>query len=151
MITMRTFTVGRLDFLSSGLILVTNDGDFALAATHPGNEIEKEYIVETRRGINSDLLDQFKRGVTVEGETYAIDSYSLKNRFRVNLILHEGKNREIRRVFQHWKIGIKRIHRVRIGPVRIKGIGSGEFRHLTDQEIDWFLVRAGGRPRGRRN
>ncbi len=148
---MRMFTVGRLDFLSSGLILVTNDGDFAQAAMHPSSEIEKEYIVETKREISPELLDQFKRGVTVDGETYAIDGYTVKNRFRVNLVLHEGKNREIRRVFQFWKIAVKRIHRVRIGSVRIKGIGSGEYRHLTDEEIAWFLSRAGGGQRGRGN
>lgn len=148
---MRMFTVGRLDFLSSGLILVTNDGDFAQATMHPRSEIEKEYIVETKKEITAELLDQFKRGVTVEGETYAIDGYTMKNRFRVNLVLHEGKNREIRRVFQYWKIAVKRIHRVRIGPVRIKGIGSGEYRHLTDEEIVWFLARGGGGQRGRGN
>ena len=146
----RLFTVGRLDFLSSGLILVTNDGDFAQAAMHPKSDVEKEYIVETKREIPAELLDQFKRGVTVESETYSIESYSIKNRFRVNLVLHEGKNREIRRVFQHWRIGVKRIHRVRIGPVRIKGIGSGEYRHLSDEEIAWFVNRAGDRAgRGR--
>ena len=137
----RLFTVGRLDYHSSGLLLVTNDGDFAQAVMHPRSEIEKEYIVEARQEIARELLDQFRRGVRVDGETYCIESYSVTSRFRVNLVLHEGKNREIRRVFQHWKIGVKRIHRVRIGPVRIKGIGSGEYRHLTDTEITWFLDR----------
>lgn len=142
--SMRMFPVGRLDFLSSGLILVTNDGDFALAAMHPSAAIEKEYLVETKRPVTAELLDQFKRGITVEGVRYSIDSYSLKNPFRMTLVLHEGKNREIRRVFQHWKITVKRIHRVRIGPVRIKGIASGTWRHLTDDEISWFLGRTGG-------
>ncbi|TVR00562.1 MAG: rRNA pseudouridine synthase [Spirochaetaceae bacterium] len=142
--SMRMFTVGRLDFLSSGLILVTNDGDFALATMHPSAAIEKEYLVETKRPVTSDMLDQFKRGIVVEGVRYSIDSYSLKTPFRMTLVLHEGKNREIRRVFQHWKATVKRIHRVRIGPVRIKGIASGTFRHLTDDEIQWFLRQTGG-------
>lgn len=143
--TERLFSVGRLDFLSSGLIFYTNDGDFSRAVSHPSNRIEKEYRVDAQRPIPEELLEAYKDGVTIEGETYRLESYRYKTPRSVRLVLVEGKNREIRRVFAHWKMAVRRIHRVRIGIVRLKNIPSGEYRPLTQKEVDWFYSNLHGR------
>ena len=138
----RLFSVGRLDFLSSGLILYTNDGEFARAVSHPSSRIEKEYRVDTKRPIPVEKLEEYRSGLTVEGERYRLVSYEMKNPRRVHLTLVEGKNREIRRVFALWRIGVKRIHRVRIGTIHLKGLPPGSYRHLTQKEVDWLSRRA---------
>jgi 23S rRNA pseudouridine2605 synthase len=144
--TERLFSVGRLDFLSSGLILYTNDGDFARAVSHPSNRIEKEYRVDTQQPVPEDLLKHYQTGITIEGETYRLLSYRYKTPRSVRLTLVEGKNREIRRVFAHWHIGVRTIHRLRIGIVALRGIPSGQYRPLTQREVNWFLSAAAKRP-----
>ena len=134
----RLFSIGRLDFMSSGLILYTNDGEFARAVAHPSSGIEKEYRVDTKRPIPQELLDAYVDGITIEGERFQVREYRYKNPRSVRLVLIEGKNREIRKVFAHYHIGVKRIHRVRIGIVRLKGIPSGQYRPLTRKEVDWL-------------
>jgi 23S rRNA pseudouridine2605 synthase len=134
----RLFNVGRLDFLSSGLIFFTNDGDFAYRITHPSFEIEKEYLVKTGRRIDESALQRYKQGLEIDGETYILKSYSLMTPYKVKLILVQGKNREIRRVFNYFKIHVVKIHRIRIGIVKIGLLKPGDFRYLTTKEVQWF-------------
>lgn len=139
----RLFSVGRLDFMSSGLIFYTNDGEFASAITHPSTEIEKEYRVDTQQEIPEELLQRYQEGITIDGEHLQLRSYRYKTPRSVRLILTQGRNREIRRVFGSWKITVKRIHRTRIGSVSIKTLPSGQYRPLTRKEVDSFLRRTG--------
>ena len=134
----RLFSVGRLDFLSSGLILYTNDGEFAKLVGHPSGRVEKEYRVDTQKPVPEELLKQYQEGIRIEGEIYRLHKYRYKTPRSIVLILLEGKNREIRRVFAHWRIGVRKLHRVRIGIVQLKAIPSGQYRPLTQKEIDWF-------------
>lgn len=134
----RIYNVGRLDYLSSGLIFFTNDGDFAQAVMHPSREIEKEYIVDTKDPIPREELMKFRRGVVVDGEKYTIKWFKYRERTSVKLVLTEGKNREIRALFASRNITIRKLHRVRIGPVTIKGIPSGCWRPLSKKEISFF-------------
>ena len=140
----RLFSVGRLDFLSSGLIFYTNDGEFARVVSHPSHQVEKEYRVDAQKPIPQELLDEYQAGIVVDGETYRLERYQYKTSRSVKLTLIEGKNREIRRVFAHWRIGVRRIHRTRIGIVKLKGIPSGQYRPLTQKEVDWFFQAQGG-------
>ena len=135
----RIYNVGRLDFMSSGLILFTNDGDFTKAVTHPSSGILKTYTVETREDIPKEMLDEWKKGVTVENVKYKIEEYDIKTNKRVNLTLREGKNREIRNLFNSRCFKIKKLHRTRIGNISIKGLKSGEYRFLTDAEVKKLL------------
>jgi len=135
----RLFSVGRLDFLSSGLIFYTNDGEFARTISHPSSRIEKEYRVETKKPIPEELLQAYKNGITVEDEHYLLHGYRYKNPRSLRLILLEGKNREIRRVFAYWRIGLKKIHRTRIGDVRLAELPSGSHRPLSVKEKDSLL------------
>jgi 23S rRNA pseudouridine2605 synthase len=140
----RLFNVGRLDYLSSGLILFTNDGEFARIVTHPSLEIEKEYVVECADKLNPELLDQFSSGIRVEGEMYRIKEYRLVSPVKVRLILSEGKNREIRKLFNHVNIKIKRLHRVRIGNIHLGTLATGAYRKLSPREISWLLSKGKG-------
>lgn len=135
----RLYNVGRLDYLSTGLIFFTNDGDFTKTVAHPSSGIEKEYIVETKQPIDEQILLDFMRGVTIEGEKYKLHSYKYKTKFKVKLILLEGKNREIRRFLQSRNMKIRKLHRVRIGIVKLENIPSGSYRYLTEKEVAWFL------------
>ena len=137
----RLFNVGRLDFMSEGLIFFSNDGNFTRIVSHPSSEIEKEYRVLCHDPIYEDTLDQWSQGVTVEDTLYKIKAYRLERPYEVFLTLIEGKNREIRTLFKAWKIDIKRLIRVRIGPVTIDGLKTGEYRLLTGDEVDWFIER----------
>lgn len=154
-IPVRLFTVGRLDFLSTGLIFLTNDGEFADAVMHPSAGVEKEYIVETKEPITREALEEYRAGIRVEGTHYQLKSFDLKTARRAHLVLVEGKNREIREVFMARKLTIKRLHRIRIGPVGIGNVKPGEYRELTREEVSWFSRRSesgtGRRTRGHSN
>jgi 23S rRNA pseudouridine2605 synthase len=137
----RLYNIGRLDYESSGLILFTNDGDFAAKTGHPRANIEKEYIVKTTRAIPDDLPARFVQGITLEaeetGEPALFRAKSIKRiaQNALSVILIEGRNREIRRVFSHFHLHISSLQRVRIGPVRLAGLAEGTTRPLLPDEI----------------
>ena len=132
----RLFSVGRLDFLSTGLLLFTNDGNLAQALMRPTTAVEREYVVEASDPIPDDVLEQFTRGLTVEGQRYQVQRYKRHAARRVSLVLDEGKNREIRRVFAHFKIKVRRIYRNRYGPITLGHLPEGEARPLTHSEVE---------------
>ena len=138
----RLFHVGRLDFLSSGLILYTNDGEFSKIVSHPRAQIEKEYLVETGKVIDDDFLRRYQKGIRVGDLTYRCTSYRLRGPHSATITLTEGKNREIRNVFASRNIRLKRVHRLRIGPITLRGIPAGHFRRLTERAVHWFLKHA---------
>lgn len=137
----RTFHVGRLDLASSGLILFTNDGQLAVRATHPRYGVEKEYEVTTDRPVSTAVLERYRAGWCIDGTTYTLAGYRRIDRNRVTLTLTEGRNREIRRVLGHAGMQVRRLVRVRIGPVTLDGIASGTWRALNSAEVAWFLDR----------
>ena len=138
-ISERLFHVGRLDFLSSGLILFTNDGEFTRIVSHPSARIEKEYLVETGREINEDFLRRYSHGIQVGDVIYRCKAYTLRGPHSAVITLTEGKNRELRNVFISRNIRLKRVHRLRIGPLTLRGIPAGHFRRLTEREVKWFF------------
>lgn len=135
----RLYNVGRLDMFSAGLIIFTNDGDFAAKVSHPSSQIEKEYIVETSLPIPEALPEQFLKGIRIEGVFYKCKEAELLGKRLLKVILIEGKNREIRRVFEHFQIGIKSLTRMRIGSIKNDGLQAGQFRELTKTEVNSLL------------
>jgi 23S rRNA pseudouridine2605 synthase len=131
----RLYNVGRLDVLSSGLILFTNDGGFAARVSHPSSGIEKEYLVEASGPIPDEVADAFRRGLVIEGQRYQAREVERTGRGSLRVCLVEGKNREIRRVFSHFHLHPRRLHRIRIGPVALGNLGEGASRPLRDDEI----------------
>ena len=140
-VAVRIFHVGRLDYNSSGLILYTNDGRFALRVAHPSYGVEKTYLVEACRAVDKSDLERYRSGLTIEGESYRLLRYRIRGPRTCFLTLLEGKNREIRRVFDHLGYDVDRIHRVRIGPVSLGDLQPGTFRQLSRCELDWFWAR----------
>ncbi len=134
----RLFNVGRLDMFSEGLIIFTNDGDFMQMLSHPSSQVEKEYVVEASMPIPPELIEKFQKGIRVEGVFYKCRSAELLGKRKAQFVLIEGKNREIRRVFEHFQIGIKTLIRVRIGHIKLDGLSKGSFRELSKKDIDEF-------------
>jgi 23S rRNA pseudouridine2605 synthase len=135
-ITERLYNVGRLDYRSSGLVIFTNDGDFAAKISHPRQGIEKEYFVEAAGPIPDEFVRSFEEGVTIEGVRYQARKIEREGRRRLRVVLIEGKNREIRRVFSHFHLHPNLLRRIRIGPVRLGGLPEGAVRPLTKNEVN---------------
>lgn len=137
----RLFSVGRLDYRSSGLLLFTDDGSFAEHAAHPSYGVTKDYLIRTAGGasIPDDLLRGYRSGLCVDGERYRLAGYERRAHDEVLLTLSTGRNREIRRVFATAGLELGVVHRIRIGPVRLGTLDSGHHRALTDDEVAWFL------------
>lgn len=135
----RLYNVGRLDMFSRGAIIFTNDGDFAAKLSHPSSEIEKEYLVETSYPLPDGLDEKFQKGIRVDGVFYKAKETKVINTHKMKVVLVEGKNREIRKVFSDAGAAIRSLQRVRIGNITLGKIREGEFRELTDQEVKSLL------------
>jgi len=137
------FSVGRLDYQSEGLILLTNDGDFCLKLTHPRYRIPKVYVAGVRGRVKPETLRKFTRGVLSAGEKLqALRARLLtanNTSSTVELELTEGKNREVRRLFEAENLTVERLLRVRIGPVKLGELPAGKWRALTESEIKSLL------------
>ncbi|MCL2440313.1 MAG: rRNA pseudouridine synthase [Treponema sp.] len=131
---MRLYSVGRLDYMSSGLIFFTNDGAFASRLGHPSTGLEKEYIVEATGQIPDETVDAFNCGITIDSIFYKAKSAEKTGRKSMRIVLVEGKNREIRRVFSHFHLHPCLLRRVRIGPVLLGNLAEGSSRPLTEKE-----------------
>ncbi len=136
------FNVGRLDKDSQGLILFTNDGDFANLIMHPSSETEKEYIVRTDLEILKKDMDDAYRGLI---RPYRIKSYRILGKRDASVVLTEGKNREIRNMFEAMGYEVKRLTRVRIGHIELGELGLGKYRKLTKSEVNSLIEDARGR------
>ena len=137
------FNVGRLDKESNGLILFTNDGDFANSMMHPRYEVEKEYLVKLNRPIVIDDLNKALDGIYIDLPTpYRIKRYDLIPRTKtfIKVTLTEGKNREIRKIFNYLDYDVKSLTRIRIGCVELGDLEVGEWRNLKSEEINGLLT-----------
>lgn len=139
----RLFTVGRLDYDSEGLLLLTNDGALAQYITHPGNEIPKSYLVKVEGDIPKADLARLRKGVKLDdGSLTARAKVRLKeiagNVYSYDVTIFEGKNREIRRMFEAIGKEVIFLKRVAVGDLRLGGLSRGTYRYLTDKEIDYL-------------
>ena len=135
----RLYNVGRLDMMSSGALLFTNDGEACAYLEHPSSQIEKEYVVETIFPFNNDVLEAFMKGIRIDGVFYKAKDVSRLGKCKLRIILIEGKNREIRNVLKFFEIKIKTLTRVRIGNVRLGSLMEGDSRELSPLEIRTLL------------
>jgi 23S rRNA pseudouridine2605 synthase len=131
------FSIGRLDYNSSGLIILTNDGEFANSISHPSNEILKEYIVESYAEPPSIMIDDFIRGTYFENILYKADRIQKTGSRTLKVFLNEGKKREIRQVYRKYDVKIKSLMRVAIGKMNLKDLKlkKGEFVNLSLEKI----------------
>ena len=136
----RLFSIGRLDYDTEGLILLTNDGDFANKVAHPKYAIEKEYRVTVEGQIKESELAVLRKGVVVDGErmpSAKVEFLSADDKFtKLSVVIDEGQNRQIRRMFEAIGKSIRLLKRVRIGQVRLGGLKRGDYRDLTEDELN---------------
>jgi 23S rRNA pseudouridine2605 synthase len=134
-------TVGRLDFNSEGLIFLTNDGQFALRLTHPRYGVRKKYVATIEGLMEQEMLEKFVRGVFHNGEKLKAESARQVSRNVVELELGEGKNREVRRLFESQGLIVKRLQRTQIGKIKLGELKPGRWRALTETEIKTLLLK----------
>lgn len=145
----RVVPVGRLDMYTSGAIILSNDGEFINKVTHPKNEIEKTYNVTVVGIITEDDVEKLKKGVEIENEgtTYITKPAKVKilkideekNLSRLQITIHEGKNREVRKMCESVGKKVLALHRARIGNIDVKDLALGKWRYLTQKEIDSLI------------
>ncbi len=143
----RLFHVGRLDTDTDGLLILTNDGDFAQRLAHPSYEVDKTYVAEVDGVPTTATLARLRDGVTLEDGPVAVSKVRVlskqrsgaKERAIVELVIHEGRNRIVRRLLAHVGHPVKRLTRTRIGPVAIGQLRSGQLRELSASEIGDLL------------
>ena len=140
----RVYTVGRLDFMSEGLILVTNDGDLAHSLMHPSYHIEKVYKVWIDKPLGHYQLQNMKRGIPSQGETLRVldidEGKHTRAGVEYTITLGEGKNRHIRRLMEHFEKKVFRLMRISIGPLRLDDLKVGTWRAAKPSELK--LLRA---------
>jgi pseudouridine synthase len=131
------FPVGRLDRDSEGLLLLTNDGDLANGLIHPRYEIQKEYIVDIDKPLQDEDRQSLQKGIYILGKKTSRAEVEPLNdsRTTIKIQISEGKKRQIRIMFMHFRYRVKRLRRVAIGPLRLKGVNSGDYRLLKEREI----------------
>jgi 23S rRNA pseudouridine2605 synthase len=139
----RLFHVGRLDTDTEGLILLTNDGDFAHRMAHPSYEMDKTYVAEVAGQVTKATARRVLDGVTLEDGPVEVSSFTVVSghggKSIVELVIHEGRNRIVRRLLDAVGHPVKRLTRTAIGPVRLHGLGKGELRELTRDELGTLL------------
>lgn len=132
------FSLGRLDKDSTGLIILTNDGDFANNVIHPSKNILKEYFVESYLKPDDILIENFKKGIKIDNILYKAENIKKTDNEKIlKIILNEGKKREIRIVYEHFSIKIKVLRREAIGGLRLKDldIKEGEYKIFSFNKI----------------
>ena len=136
----RVYPVGRLDFDSEGLLLITNDGDFAHAVLHPSKEVPKIYEVKIDGVLEDANIQKLRRGVSIEGgrtaPAHVRKLRRLKSNSWIEVIIHEGKKRQIRRMLQKVGHHVLTLKRTRIGPIKIGSLRAGDMRELTKEELE---------------
>lgn len=137
----RLFPVGRLDYNTTGLLLVTNDGEFSQLMIHPSFNMPKEYHVKIRGQLTNQSIDLLRKGLRTKEEYYhpveisSVRIDRVKNITHFDIVLYEGKNRQIRKMMEHLKHDVLALNRFRIGPLHLGTLPSGQYRRLNDQEI----------------
>jgi 23S rRNA pseudouridine2605 synthase len=130
--------VGRLDFNTSGALLLTDDGVLAYQLSHPKFNIKKTYVVIASRPIEEEVVENLKRGIYLEDGMVQADAiiWNKKSPLHLTITLHGGKYRIIRRLLETFGIFVKKLHRIAFGPLLIRKMPGGVWRHLERKEID---------------
>ncbi|MGN0570806.1 MAG: pseudouridine synthase [Candidatus Fimenecus sp.] len=148
----RVYPVGRLDRESEGLLLLTNDGDFANALTHPSKHVPKTYRVTVRPDVTKEQLAAFENGIEIDGkmtlpaEARVLDKQA--GRVVLEVVIYEGRNRQIRKMCEALGLEVARLKRTKIGSLKLGMLKPGEYRYLSEEEIHGLLVAADVTKRG---
>jgi 23S rRNA pseudouridine2605 synthase len=137
------YPVGRLDYDSEGLLLLTSDGDLAARLTHPRHGVAREYEVRVRGIPDRHAIDRLERGVVIDGQKTAPAEVRIRRRIdssggsqaTLSLVIHEGRNRQVRKMCDSIGHPVVRLRRIRIGPIADERLKPGQFRDLSEREV----------------
>jgi 23S rRNA pseudouridine2605 synthase len=140
----RLFHVGRLDTDTAGLLLLTNDGEFAQRMAHPSYEVDKTYVAEVDGRVSKTTVEQLLDGVELDDGPVTVSAarvvgQGVQDRSIIELVIHEGRNRIVRRLLDHLGHPVRKLTRIAIGPVQLTGLKAGELRDLTNDELGALL------------
>ena len=141
----RIVPVGRLDMYTSGAIILTNDGDFVYKVTHPKHEIEKTYTATIKGIIQKEDVEKLKKGVKIEDYTTRPAKVKIlktdkeKNLSRLEIIIHEGKNRQVRKMCEAIGYKVLALHRTKIGAISVKDLPLGKWKYLNKEQINSII------------
>ena len=143
----RIYPVGRLDKDSEGLLLLTNDGSFTNCMTHPSHEYAKVYRVTVRPAVDDNILYNLRNGIEIDGRVTAPCEVTVlteeENRVVLDFVLHEGRNRQIRKMCESQGLEVARLKRISIGPIKLGMLKQGDYRELSEQDVKKLLRSAG--------
>src|SRR5699024_6314464 len=137
----RIYPVGRLDYDTSGLLLLTNDGEFTNLMTHPSYKIKKKYVVKLKGYLMREEVKALEHGIELDdGKTQPAivkvkNQDKDKNTTLVEITITEGRNRQVRRMFEYFGHDVTKLQRIEVGPLNLKGLNAGEGRVLTPHEV----------------
>lgn len=137
----RVFTVGRLDYNTEGLLLLTNDGELAQALMHPSHEVNKTYVVKVPGIVPDAKFDLLRMGVKLEDgmtapATVNLRTYDHERNITIfDITIHEGRNRQVRRMCDFIGFPVRELRRIKMGPIKLEGIGKGKMRELSTNEL----------------
>ena len=137
----RIYPVGRLDYATSGLLLLTNDGEFTNLMTHPRYHIKKKYVAKLKGYLMREEVKALEKGIELEDGFTQPAQVKVKNQDKdknttlVEITISEGRNRQVRRMFEHFGHQVSKLTRIQFGPLDIKGLNAGEGRVLTPHEV----------------
>ena len=141
----RVVPVGRLDMYTSGALILTNDGDFVYQLTHPKHEVEKTYTVTIKGIVKNEEVEKLRKGVkiedyiTKEAKVKILKTDKEKNQSRLEITIHEGKNRQIRKMCEAIGHKVLALHRSKIAGIGVKELGLGKWRYLSKEEVNMFF------------
>ena len=141
----RLVPVGRLDMYTSGALILTNDGDFVYKVTHPKHEIEKTYTVTIKGIVKQEEVEKLRQGVKIEdyitkpARVKILKTDEEKNQSRLEITIHEGKNRQVRKMCEAINHKVLALHRSKIAGIGVKDIELGKWRYLKEQEVNKIL------------
>ncbi len=145
-INKRIVPVGRLDMYTSGALILTNDGDFTYKVTHPSHEITKTYVATLRGIVTYEEMEKLKSGVEIEdyltrpAKVKILKTDTEKNISRIEITIHEGKNRQVRKMCEAIGRNVMALHRSKIGNIGVKDLKIGEWRYLSSTEIKSIII-----------
>lgn len=139
----RIFPVGRLDYETEGLLLLTNDGDFTYRVTHPKFHMEKTYVATLKGGITIAGLKKLRHGVKIDDYTTSPATVEIldaaEGKTIVKIVIHEGKNRQVRKMFEAVDSTVLHLKRIQIGRVELGNLPLGRWRYLTEHEVHYLM------------
>ncbi len=134
----RLFTYGRLDYMTEGIILVSNDGDTYNKVMHPRKKLFKTYVAKLDKPIEDKDLARLEKGILIDGQKTAPAKIKKTDDAEVKVSIFEGRNRQIRKMFENLHYNVKELKRVTIGEFKIGNLKPGEYRKLTEDEIEYI-------------